>query len=79
MKKLKCSKITYNKKVKIKVESFYNRTHELSPLFIKFLEENADRLFTAKQEKKYKGTDIYTLKEDDRGRFHEVDLRKVKI
>ena len=66
-----------NKKVKIKVDN-YNKK-ELSPKFIKFLNESKDKVFTAQQEKKYKGTDIYILEEEPLWLFHASNLEVVKF
>lgn len=65
-----------NKKAKIKVDE-YDRS-ELSPLFIEFLEDNRDRIFTIGQEPKYKGTDLYILQEDPRWIFHIRYLEVIK-
>ncbi len=66
-----------NKKVKIKVDN-YNKK-ELSPMFIKFLNESKDKIFTAQQEKKYKGTDIYILEEEPMWTFYVSNLEVVKF
>ena len=66
-----------NKKVKIKVDN-YNKK-ELSPMFIKFLNESKDKIFTAQQEKKYKGTDIYILEEEPLWTFYVSNLEVVKF
>ncbi|HHU98096.1 MAG TPA: hypothetical protein GXX67_12695 [Petrimonas sp.] len=65
------------KKVKIKVDE-YDRS-ELSSLFIDFLDKNRDKVFTAIQEKKYKGTDLYSLEEEPMWIFHTRFLERVKF
>ena len=67
-----------NKNVKIKVDNFLKNKEKLSPKFINFIESSRDKIFIAKQEKKYKGSDIYVLKDNDIWLFHEVDLEVVK-
>lgn len=64
-------------KVKIKVDNFLQHQEMFSPRFIKFVEESRGKVFTAKQEKKYKGSDIYTLKENDIWLFAKADLEVV--
>lgn len=66
-----------NKKVKIKVDN-YNKK-ELSSKFIKFLDGSKDKVFTAQQEKRYKGTDIYILEEEPMWTFHVSNLEVVKF
>lgn len=67
-----------NKKVKIKVDNFLQHRKMFSPMFINFVEDNRDKIFIAKQEKKYKESDIYVLKDNDIWLFHEADLELVK-
>ena len=67
-----------NKKVKIKVDNFLQHRKMFSPMFMNFVEDNKDKIFIAKQEKKYKGSDIYILKENGVWLFHEADLELVK-
>lgn len=67
-----------NKKVKIKVDNFLEHRDMFSPIFINFILDNKDKIFTVKQEKKYKGSDIYTFKEDDKWLFCIADLEVVK-
>jgi len=67
-----------NKKVKIKIEKFDADRDKYSNKFLKFIDENKNRIFTVKQEKKHKGTSIYTFKEDDTWLFYENTLEKIK-
>jgi hypothetical protein len=64
-----------NKKVKIIIEKFTDRKNELSQKFINFVENNQYKIFTCKQDKKYKGTDLYTFKENDTWLFQ----RRIKL
>ena len=65
------------KKVKIIVENYEKEKEMYNPLFLSFINENKDTIFTVKQEKKYKGTSIYTFKENDTFVFHESNLRRI--
>lgn len=67
-----------NKKVKIKVENFYEAKDKLSNQFLNFLRESKDVVFTAKLDKKYPNGVLYTLKENDLWLFYEDDLEVVK-
>jgi len=68
----------HNKKVKIKVDNFLEHRDMFSPMFMNFVEDNKDKIFIAKQEKKYKGSDVYTFKEDNRWLFYMADLEVIK-
>lgn len=63
----------HNKKVKINVNSY--KKAELSDIFINFIEENEDTVFTAKEI--INMPDIYKLEGNDIWRFHELNLIKV--
>ncbi len=65
------------KKVKIRVDNYDADT--LSPNFIKFLEDNKDRIFTVMQEPKYEGTDLYSLVEEPTWVFYETSLERVRF
>ncbi len=65
----------HNKKVKIKTENFNGREELLSKLFLKFINENKDEVFTAKREKNTEG--LYGLEENDIWTFFETDLELV--
>jgi len=65
------------KKVKIIIENYEKNRKQYNAYFLNYIKENQHRIFTAKQEKKYKGTSFYTFKEDDTFVFPEANLQKV--
>jgi len=65
------------KKVRIRVDNY--DTDILSPKFIKFLEDSKGKIFTAMQEPKYKGTDLYCLEEEPIWVFFVSNLEVVKF
>ena len=70
----------HNKKVKIIPESYTERRDVYSSKFLQFIEENQDKIFTAKKDKKYENGEFYTLKESEiNWCFHQNNLRKVKL
>ncbi len=70
----------HNKKVKIKVDDIIKREESpseiyLTETFLKFINDNKDKVFTAQEEEKYNF--FYSLKENDDWIFFETDLELV--
>ena len=59
------------KKVKINIENYKNKSYDLNKNFVKFIENNKNNIFTAKQRDI---KDIYTFEEDDTWSFTYLDL-----
>lgn len=64
------------KKVKIIYENY--DPNQMNLMFSRFLEDSKGKIFTVGQEKKYKGTDIYILKEEPTWLFYGRNLEIVE-
>ena len=66
----------HNKKVKINTNRILDRKLNYDPLFVKFITDNKDTIFTAMLEENH--TETYNLKEEPIWLFHKDDLIEVK-
>jgi len=64
-----------NKKVKLNIKKIFKDKNKRNPLFVKFIENNKDTIFTAITDNKTKS--LYTFKENDTWLFYEDDLIEI--